>query len=191
MNEYQLEFDRRIRQFLTHLGRMQHRTFNEVKGSCFTIFEDPTDAVELTPALVEKRVLSLGADSEEAEINSFSDEAEADQPPRFIQFAFSREWFYMDIPKSTLSREEAGRIMRDRLGFFYLADRPQFTLKNEEIGDHDPFRKVYIYGDCHTAAQDMAYIFFNTWRFPVDSELLLYSAAFGSDHRWENGSSIC
>ena len=73
---------------------------------------------------------------------------------RFIQFSFERQWFCMDMPRSTLFKPEAERIMRNRSGFFYLRDLPQFTLYEEDTEGHDPFRKIYLYGDEHTAAED-------------------------------------
>ena len=48
---------------------------------------------------------------------------------RFIQFSFERNWFCLDMPLQTLYRTEAEQIVRSRKGFFYLRDRPEFTLK--------------------------------------------------------------
>ena len=43
----------------------------------------------------------------------------------------------------TLYRPEAEQILRSKRGFFYLRDRPEFTLKDEDVEGYDPFRKIY------------------------------------------------
>jgi hypothetical protein len=65
------------------------------------------------------------------------------------------------MPRQTLSRDEAQQIVRYRTGFFYLSDRKQFTLHCEDVEGYDPFRKVYVYRDESSAAEDMAFIFCN------------------------------
>jgi len=114
-----------------------------------------------------------------------------DSQSRFIQFSFERDWFCMDMPLQTLYRAEAEQILRSRQGFFYLRDRPQFTLNEEDVEGYDPFRKVYVYGDEDSAAEDMAFIFFQVWRFPVDWQFFVKAAAFGDKKaEWENGTPI-
>jgi hypothetical protein len=93
----------------------------------------------------------------------------------------------MDIPQDTLFADEAQKIMRRRSGFFYLRDRPQFTLYGEDVDGHDPFRKVYLYGDERSAAEDMAFIFFTIWRFPIDWRFYVTAAAFGDGPTFESG----
>jgi hypothetical protein len=69
-----------------------------------------------------------------------------DSQARFVQFSFERSWFCMDMPLQTLYRAEAEYILRSRRGFFYLRDRPQFTLQGEDVEDYDPFRKFFFTG---------------------------------------------
>ena len=76
-----------------------------------------------------------------------------------------------------------------RTGFFYLRDREQFTLHGEPEG-YDPFRKVYIYGDEESAAEDTAFVFFQVWSLPVDSRLYVSAASFSGEHEWERGTAV-
>ena len=109
---------------------------------------------------------------------------------RYVQFSFERRCFCLDMPRETLRRSEAQRILRERSGFFYLRDRPRFTLRGEEVGDTDPFRKVFIYGEERIAAQDTAYIFFQVFRLPSDSPLYVSAASFSGPQQWELGEPI-
>jgi hypothetical protein len=36
----------------------------------------------------------------------------------------------------------------------------------------------------------MAFIFFQVWKFPVDSRLFVTSASFNGKHEWEQGLAI-
>lgn len=93
------------------------------------------------------------------------------------------------MPLQTLYWAEAEQILRCRKGFFYLRDRPQFTLKEEDVDGYDPFRRAYIYGDEESAAEDMAFIFFQVWRFPVDWTFYVKAAAFRDKKTdWEDGT---
>ena len=95
------------------------------------------------------------------------------------------------MPLKTLYRAEADVICRSRLGFFYLRDRPEFTLYNEDVDGCDPFRKIYLYGDERSAAEDMAFIFFQVWNFPVDWRFFVEAAAFGEKKMaWEREMPI-
>jgi hypothetical protein len=94
------------------------------------------------------------------------------------------------MPRQTLFRAEAEQILRRRRGFFYLRDRPEFTLHGEDIDGYDPFRKIYIYRDEESAAEDMAFIFFQIWKFPVDWRFYVTAAAFGQQTDWERGTPI-
>jgi hypothetical protein len=109
---------------------------------------------------------------------------------RFIQFSFERNWFCMDMPISTLFRAEAEEILSRRSGFFYLRDRQQFTLYQEDVKGHDPFRKVYVYSDEESAAEDMAFVLFKVWKFPIDSRFYVTAAAFSGKKDWESGVQI-
>ncbi len=109
---------------------------------------------------------------------------------RFVQYSFEADFFCLDLPVDTLRREEAKQILRDRTGFFWLRERPEFRLYHEDVQGHDPFRKVYHYGDEPAAAQDAAYLFFTLWRLPTDSRLYVSAAPFGGSERWEYGKPI-
>ena len=134
---------------------------------------------------------ALGIDDQTIFIDLPDDGWRADNSQsRYVQFSFEKNWFCLDMPLETLFRPEALQILRDRMGFFYLRDRTEFTLYDEDVEGHEPFRKVYIYGDERSAADDMAHIFFTVWKFPVDSRLYVKSAAFSGKHEWEKGYPI-
>ena len=109
---------------------------------------------------------------------------------RYVQFSFEEKFFCLDMPRETLYRAEAEEILRDRRGFFYLRDQPQFTLYGEDVEGHDPFRKVYVYGDERSAAEDTAYVFFKVWKFPIDSPFYVTAASFSGKKQWERGTPI-
>ena len=113
-----------------------------------------------------------------------------DSQNRFIQFSIEHDWFCIDLPRKTLHRAEAEQILRRRQGFFYLRDRPEFTLYGEDVERYDPFRKIYTYGDEDSAAADMAFVFFAVWRFPVDSRFYVSAASFNGKYQWEQGLAI-
>jgi len=183
---------RRIDQFAHYLRLMYHRAHEIVGGSCFIIFsEDVSDEDIDGPALHAKVPVAaligddgfLVSDGETPPGDNFWRPDHGKK--RFVQFSFERQWFCVDMPRSTLFKPEAERILRERSGFFYLRDLPQFTLYGEDTEGHDPFRKVYLYGDERTAAEDMAFIFFDVWKFPVDARLRVKASAFGDGPTWE------
>ena len=159
MFDYRHELERRIAQFAGYLKAMYHRAHEEVHGSCFIIFSElPPHGGANDPSLSEsvKPALELVVSAfDDAGINSitvteyevefdFPDEGwrEDETQDRFIQFSIERDWFCLDLPLQTLFRNEAEQILRSRKGFFYLRDRPEFTLKGEDVDGYDPFRKV-------------------------------------------------
>lgn len=193
MNDYTQEFERRIVQFADFLKKMYHRAHEEVHGPCFMIFE--------AARLPLERVVTRSDDAGSASVTpterpshiKLPDEGwkEDESQARFIQFSFEEKWFCLDMPLQTLYRAEAEQILRFRKEFFYLTDKPQFTLTGEDVDGYDPFRKVYAYGDESSAAEDMAFIFFQVWRFPVDWRLSVKAAAFGGKKtNWERGTPI-
>lgn len=207
MSDYRQELERRIGQFSAYLKKMSHRALEEVHGSCFIIFEErlhtngsgePVLTEAAKPAL--EKVVAAFDDAGIASV-TITDESffielpdegwkEDDSQTRFIQFSFEKDWFCLDMPLQTLYRAEAEQIWRSRKGFFYLKDQPVFTLKDEDVDGYEPFRKAYVYGDENSAAEDMAFIFFQVWRFPLDWRFFVKAAAFGKDVRWENGEPI-
>jgi len=203
MPDYSEELQRRIGQFAGYLKQMYHRAHEEVQGSCFIIFKEDFPSNDSgVPTLVEaaKPELELvvaGFDhagipsvtiTEDVPFIELPDDGwkEDDSQTRFIQFSIERNWFCLDMPLQTLYRAEAEQILRSRKGFFYLRDRPEFTLHEEDVDGYDPFRKVYIFGDEVSAAEDMAFIFFQVWRFPVDWRFFVKAGSFGKQKtRWE------
>lgn len=208
MLDYSQELQRRIGQFAGYLKKMHHRAHEEVHGSCFIIFEElpPTNgsgdaalseaakpALELVVAGFDDAGITSVTVSDDRSLAELPDDGwkEDDSSARFIQFSIEKDWFCLDMPIQTLYRAEAEQILRCRKGFFYLRNRPQFTLKEEDVEGYDPFRKVYIYGDEEFAAEDMAFIFFQVWRFPVDWQFYVKAAAFGDKKTdWEWGTPV-
>jgi hypothetical protein len=202
--DYRATLERRIGQFRGFLQSMNQRSHEVACGSCFMIFEERKPGEQSTPALsanrqrVLPRVLEamgevglLDGPDEDRDIE-FPEEGwrEDDSSNRFIQFSFEEVCFHLDMPQQTLSRDEAEQILQQRNGFFYLRDRKQFTLKGEDVVGHDPFRKVYGYGDEKSAAEDMAFIFFYVWKFPVDSRFYVSAEAFSGKHQWEQSVPV-
>ena len=208
MSEYRQDVERRIVQFADLLKKMYHRAHEEIHGNCFMIFrEDSFDDKRggghlSATAKPELELVStvFGDDAQssfalddslpfvELPVDGWKDEG---SQARFIQFSFQEKWFCLDMPLQTLYRPEAERILRSRLGFFFVRDRPEFTLKGEVVEGYDPFRKIYLYGDETAAAEDMAYVWFDVWRFPPDWRFSIKAAAFG-DHitNWERDTPL-
>jgi hypothetical protein len=66
-----------------------------------------------------------------------------------------------------------------------LREKPQFALQGEPAEGHDPFRRVYPYGEERQAAEDAAFLFFRVWGSPVNSRLYVSSASFSGAYEWE------
>lgn len=206
VSDYQKELQRRIDQFASYLSLMHERSHEIAQGSCFIIFADRKGPSRSSDdELVESKELVLEAISQAFQgmgnTASLSDEAgftttpeegwrEDNSQDRFIQFSFEEKWFCLDMPLQTLFRPEAEKILRDRRGFFYLRDRPKFTLKGEDVDGYDPFRKIYLYGDERAAAEDMAYVWFMVWNYPLEWRLYVKAGAFSGKHQWENDLPI-
>ena len=174
MSEYHQDVERRIVQFADLLKKMYHRAHEEVSGSCFMIFsEDSSDdergGAHLSAAAKPELELVSTVFGDDAQ-NSFAlddslpfVELPADgwkdesSQARFIQYSFEEKWFCVDLPLQTLYKPEAEQILRSRRGFFFLRDRPEFTLHGEDVEGYDPFRKIYLYGDETAAAEDMGF----------------------------------
>jgi hypothetical protein len=203
MFDYQAELRRRIEQFRGFLAVMNRRAHEIARGPYFMIFEekgaDAPQAAELAPpgepmgqllqtftelGLLTKEDVAVRSDLPE---EGWREDLSAN---RFVQFSFEKDCFHLDMPLDTLTREEAEQILSRRRGFFYLRERPQFTLHGEDVEGHEPFRKVYVYGDEGSAAEDMAFIFFQVWKFPPDSVLYVTAAAFSGKHDWEDHQPI-
>lgn len=208
MFEYREDVERRIVQFAGLLKKMHDRAHEEVCGSCFMIFsenssDDERGWAHLSAAAKPELELVSTVFGDDAQGSLALDDSlpfvelpdegwrEDDSQKRFIQYSFEEKWFCLDMPLQTLYRPEAEQILRSRRGFFFLRDRPEFTLYEEDVEGYDPFRKIYLYGDETAAAEDMAYIWFDVWKFPPDWRFCVKAAAFG-DHitNWERNTPL-
>ena len=113
----------------------------EAQGSCYLIFENQHPHEGLGGKAEEERQSAIAAVAEA--FGGGVPELGGPEPPdlpeegwredgervRFVQFSFERDWFCMDLPRQTLSFEEAMELIWYRRGFFYLRDKPQFTLR--------------------------------------------------------------
>ncbi len=199
MNEYREILEQRLEQFTRYLQLMRRRQQQIREGNSFLIFtEGETGHGPDTPELAESAAAvrqaacgmhggGLGLD--ETDESAFDLPLEGwrgdDSSIRFIQFSFNPKYFDIDLPNTTLYRAEAEEILRSRLGFFYVTDRPQFEHPEEKATEFEPVRRIYLYGDERTAAEDMAFVWFQVWKFPVDWRFFLTAAAFYEDSQWE------
>ena len=198
MSDYRAELDRRIAQFKHYLELMQQRRRGTGGEDCFIIFddrEDPdgpaADHLDESKALVREDALAGvvwgdGAGSaslDETVVVDLPDEGwrGGDSQLRFMQFRFNESSFDLDIPNTTLHRAEADIILRRRSGFFYAVERLELekTPLNRQLTKRfSPLRKMYVNGDEESAAQDMAFIWFGVWKFPVDWTFFVTASAF-------------
>ena len=177
---------------------MDRRAHEEAQGPCYLIFENRHPDGGFGGEAGEERQPALVAVAE-----AFGEAAGEPGPPelpeegwreegervRFAQFSFERDWFCMDLPRQTLSLDEAMELIWFREGFFYLRDKRQFTLQGEPEG-YDPFRRVYLYGEEGQAAEDTAFLFFRAWGLPIDSLLYVTAASFSGAYEWERGTPL-
>lgn len=195
-SDYRTDVDRRIQDFAHFLKRMHYRAFEEVNGPCFIIFEEYRPCVPKLPE-EEQAALTL---AQEASNNDTGESMVGGLPQqgwrpdamqnRFVQFSIEENWFCLDLPRQTLYHHEAGRILHDHRGFFYLRERADFTLYGEDVRRYDPFRKVYVYGDEESAAEDMGHVLFQIWGLPVNSRFLVTATSFNGKFHWEQGLAI-
>lgn len=209
MSDYHAELDRRIAQFKHYLELMQQRRRGMGGDDCFIIFddrEDPdgpaADHLHESEALVREGVLegvawdggAGSASLDETIVVNLPAEGwrGGDSQLRFIQFRFNERSFDADIPNTTLSRAEAEIILRRRSGFFHAVERLELEHPtNREITKRfGPLRKMYVNGDESCAAEDMAFIWFSVWRFPVNWTFFVTAAAFHGGADWEQGVPI-
>jgi hypothetical protein len=157
------ERERRTRQFEHYLGLLEHRTLRLVKSDCFLVFSAPA------PRAIRPRLGGCAT--------------------RIVQFAFRASGFYLDLPDTTLTPEEARRAVAERAGFGYALDDPQ---KRQLPGERqfDPVQRQYGYADKRAAAEDAAYVFFDLWRLPLDVWIKVEASPFEGPRRWERGFSM-
>lgn len=201
MQTYAEEKRRRIAQFANALSPMHQRTTNLVQDCCYLLIEEQleidtpskllkeTTKVEVASSKVVSDNFSDGF-TQYLETEGWSDEGwlQSDQSRRFVQFVFLERHFEMDLPRPMLRIHEARTLLERRSGFYFLGDRPGSPANESVIKVFHPLRKAYIHGDNHSAAEDIAYIFFELWRFPIDTRL--YLTTFGGSYCWESGSPL-
>jgi hypothetical protein len=204
MPDFHEELERRTEQFRHYLELMRQRHGEIAQGNCFIIFEEcldlnDRDARQLaaSKALVYQASLEVGGWDNAAD---FGENIVADLPTegwkgddsscRFIQFSFNPRYFDLDIPNTTLFRAEAEIILRRRSGFFYVKDDRRFEHPKENVDRFNPLRKIFVPGDERSAAEEMAFVFFNVWKFPVDWRFYVTAAAFHEKTDWEKGFPI-
>ena len=202
MEVYLDEKRRRIEQFARYLRLMRLRRQNIVKRNCFAIFEeappDNADAphIEESVALVADCRGNAGwgweGDQRGSEEVPLPDRS-GNESFRYIQLAFHRDSFVLDIPKNTLFLPEAEQILRQRPGFYYAQNRRDLwwiAANWKDTVEWDPLQKVYLYGDEESAAEDMAFIMFQVWKFPVDWTWYVRATSFHTEHRFEQGKAL-
>ena len=195
------ERDRRTAQFAVCLRRMAERSRATGDDGCFIVFNEspelhrpgkPLEAIrQVSIPVAAGMTVASGASWAGPWTSDRPAPREHRPPPRFVQFAFDGKLFYMDLPKTTLERPEAERLLRDRSGFFYMASQPRFPYYSKVyVGRFDPVCKVYLFDDQETAAEDMTYVFFDLWRFPVDWQFYMTAGAFDGTARFETDSPL-
>lgn len=208
MFDYQAELRRRIDQFSGYLQKMSRRRHREVKqGDCFIIFTEEdesgnSDGDELVESATPVLELAQSGfdDSFNLDTEFLDGGMEINLPEegwreefsqrRFIQFCFEQSSFYLDLPLQTLYRPEPEQILRYRKGFYFRRDTIDSEAHRKFIEDFDPLNKDYIYKDEDSAAEDMAFVLFQVWKFPVESRFWVKAAAFKDNSDWEWGVPI-
>lgn len=213
--EYETEKQRRIEQFAAELQPMHYRTVHVVKDCCFAIIEERKVDASSTSALaahteVEKKAVVTIGDTLDDLLGDYNDSTfnvdgwddegwrEKENSNRFVQIIFLEHHFEMDLPRTTLWPNEAKNILRNRSNFFFLGSRSHADDQNRDqrsadihratIQDFNPLRKAYVHGDFHSVADDIAFIFFTLWRFPLDSTL--YLTTFGGGNNWDSSKPL-
>jgi hypothetical protein len=201
MPTYTDEKQRRISQFAEYLRLMGLRCHKVVKEECFVIFSESPPEGAGSPKLKESVAIKVdclaggGSASGGGELgeSSSNDWQGGEAQPRYLQFAFMQDCFYMELPNNTVFPPEVEQILRHGMGFYWAQDRPDLRWVRgcwKDMLKWNPLQKVYLYRDEAGAAEDMAFILFQVWKFPVDSPLYIKAAAFHTQHRFEHGKRI-
>jgi len=201
MSVFLEEKRRRIEQFAQYLRLMGLRRHKVVHDDCFIVFDEFPAEDAKSPKLKESVALTVDclADGGSASGRAGSAQGVSKRSQsgrhdsRYIQFAFMRDCFYLELPNNTVFPPEAEQVFRHRLGFYRAKNRLDLRWVRGNWKDMlkwDPLQKVYLYRDEESAAEDMAFILFQVWHFPVDSPLYVKAAAFHTKHRFECGKRI-
>jgi hypothetical protein len=192
---------RRVEQFAQYLRLMGLRRHKVVNDDCFIIFEDSPPEDAESPKLKESVAIKVDCLADGGSTSGGGEPGESpgndwqggEDQSRFIQFAFKRDCFYMELPNNTVFPPEVEQILRHSMGFYWAQDRPDLRWVRgnwKDMVKWNPLQKVYLYRDEQSAAEDMAFILFQVWNFPVDSPLYVKAAAFQTNHRFERGKRI-
>jgi hypothetical protein len=198
MPSYADEKRRRIEQFAQYLRLMGLRAHKLVKNSCFIIFDDSPPEDADSPKLKEEVALRVDCLADGGSATGRSQGSPKRKKPRnrhfrYLQLAFMRDCFYLELPNNTVFPQEAEQILRCRLGFYWAKHRTDLRwvrVNWKDIVTWNPLQKVCLYRDEQSAAEDMAFILFQVWNFPVDSPLYIKAASFHTGHRFEWGKRI-
>jgi hypothetical protein len=200
MSGYVDEKCRRIEQFAQYLRLMRVRRKSIAKRTCFAIFEEsPPDGVDAwhikESAATPVNFLANGSSDfwGESLPDIWTPDSTGNESYRYMQFAFHRDSVLLDMPHNTLFPNEAEQVLQQRCGFFYAKNRPDlwWIRSNwKDIVEWNPLQKVYLHDDEESAAEDMAFIMFQVWKFPVDWTWYVKAAVFGSDRKFERGKPL-
>ena len=207
MLDYHELLQRRIAVFNQLLQEMVRRRADEDDGDdCGITFNEYPPGSDHNRTLGASRVvtpaLALAGTSAGATYESGSgmpgEPGPAREPEsnRFVQFSFERKTFAMDLPKQTLWPGEARLLIARRSGFFWVRDRkfPNISAENlaRLVEDFDPVAKEYLNADTLCAAEDMAYVFYTLWKFPVDWQFYRRCMRFRKRRRraWEGDGPV-
>ena len=130
MTAYADEKSRRIKQFAQYVRLMGLRRHKFAKGDCFIIFDESAPEGADAPQIRKSAAIRMDCranGSLASDGDASADLPRADWQPaecfRYIQFAFRRDCFYLELPKNTIFRNEAELILQQRLGFYWAKNR--------------------------------------------------------------------
>ncbi len=199
MTTFAGEKRRRLAQFAEYLRLMGLRRHKVVKNDdCFIIFDDTSPDDAESPKLKESVAIKVdclangGSASCGGEAESLPSDSQGEEK-RYLQFAFGQDCFFMDLPNNTVFPPEVEQILTHSMGFYWAKNRTDLRWVRgnwENTVTWNPLQKVYLYRDEESAAEDMAFILFQVWNFPVDSPLYVKAASFHTHHRFEQGKRI-
>ena len=184
----------RIEQFAEYLRLMGLRRHKIVKTTCFVIFDESPPVNAESPKLNESAAIKIdclaGSGLESGVTGRLRHRRPMNRPSHFVQFAFHRDCFFMDLPNTTIYPQEAEHILHCRQGFYWARYRRDLRWVRNNwklMVEFNPLQKIYLYRDEESAAEDMAFILFQIWHFPVDSPLYVTAATFPTKHRSKRG----
>jgi hypothetical protein len=185
MFDYAAERERRARRFERHLERVIQFRRMERTTDCALVFSTNNPAIRDEAAsrrLTRQRSRSVASASPASA--AFQDEpaVEGRSMERFVQFAFMKQTFYLDLPRTTLQAAEADSLLLRRHGYFRVRDRrwwfQTFAEWSEVVRQWNPVEKEYLNKDARSAADELAFLFYDLWRIPFETRLYWQAFAF-------------